>query len=157
MGWDFRKFLWCDEMFKAQAQMNDVSLIVRFCCLMTSFAVPIKLFGVPSTQTHQLPNLKNLEMRKMNTHRSVPSELPGCRATPCDALVMFFERRASQSHAVRQVSSGKVEIYSINDRLEERVFQGIFGTKLPGARTLLGAPGLTTRSKDATRGSWPYY
>ena len=22
---------------------------------------------------------------------------------------------------------------------------------------LLGAPGLTTRSKDATRGSWPYY
>ena len=26
-----------------------------------------------------------------------------------------------------------------------------------GAKTLLGAPGLTTRSKDATRGSWPYY
>ena len=25
------------------------------------------------------------------------------------------------------------------------------------ARTLLGAPGLTTKSKDATRGSWPYY
>ena len=24
-------------------------------------------------------------------------------------------------------------------------------------RTLLGAPGLTTRSKDATRGSWPHY
>ena len=24
-------------------------------------------------------------------------------------------------------------------------------------RTLLGAPGRTTRSKDATRGSWPYY
>ena len=23
--------------------------------------------------------------------------------------------------------------------------------------TLLGAPGHTTRSKDATRGSWPYY
>ena len=28
---------------------------------------------------------------------------------------------------------------------------------LLGARTLLGAPGLTTTSKDATRGSWPYY
>ena len=28
---------------------------------------------------------------------------------------------------------------------------------LLGARMLLGAPGLTTRSKDATRGSWPYY
>ena len=28
---------------------------------------------------------------------------------------------------------------------------------LLGAKTLLGAPGLTTRSKDATRGSWPYY
>ena len=27
---------------------------------------------------------------------------------------------------------------------------------LLGARTLLGAPGLTTRSKDATKGSWPY-
>ena len=27
---------------------------------------------------------------------------------------------------------------------------------LLGARTLLGAPGLTTRSEDATRGSWPY-
>ena len=26
-----------------------------------------------------------------------------------------------------------------------------------GARTLLGAPGIATRSKDATRGSWPYY
>ena len=25
------------------------------------------------------------------------------------------------------------------------------------ARTLLGAPGLTTRSKDAIRSSWPYY
>ena len=24
-------------------------------------------------------------------------------------------------------------------------------------KKLLGAPGLTTRSKDATRGSWPYY
>ena len=29
--------------------------------------------------------------------------------------------------------------------------------KLLGARTLLGAPGLATRGKDATRGSWPYY
>ena len=26
-----------------------------------------------------------------------------------------------------------------------------------GTRTLLGAPGIATRSKDATRGSWPYY
>ena len=26
-----------------------------------------------------------------------------------------------------------------------------------GARTLLGAPGLTTKSKDATRGSWHCY
>ena len=26
-----------------------------------------------------------------------------------------------------------------------------------GARTLLGAPGLSTRSKDATRGSWHRY
>ena len=24
-------------------------------------------------------------------------------------------------------------------------------------KKLLGAPGLTTRSKNATRGSWPYY
>ena len=24
-------------------------------------------------------------------------------------------------------------------------------------RKLLGAPGIATRSKDATRGSWPYY
>ena len=28
---------------------------------------------------------------------------------------------------------------------------------LLGARTLLVAPGLATRSKDATRGSWPRY
>ena len=28
---------------------------------------------------------------------------------------------------------------------------------LLGAKTLLGARGLTTRNKDATRGSWPYY
>ena len=26
-----------------------------------------------------------------------------------------------------------------------------------GARTLLGAKGIATRNKDATRGSWPYY
>ena len=26
-----------------------------------------------------------------------------------------------------------------------------------GTRTQLGAPGIATRSKDATRGSWPYY
>ena len=26
-----------------------------------------------------------------------------------------------------------------------------------GARTLLGAKGIATRSKDATRGSWHYY
>ena len=25
------------------------------------------------------------------------------------------------------------------------------------SKELLGAPGLATRSKDATRGSWPYY
>ena len=25
------------------------------------------------------------------------------------------------------------------------------------SRTLLGAPGIATRNKDATRGSWPYY
>ena len=31
------------------------------------------------------------------------------------------------------------------------------GYILRGTRTLLGAPGLTTRNKDATRGSWPYY
>ena len=30
--------------------------------------------------------------------------------------------------------------------------------KLRGTRaSLLGAPGIATRSKDATRGSWPYY
>ena len=28
---------------------------------------------------------------------------------------------------------------------------------LLGARTLLGAPGIATRSKDATRGSWHHY
>ena len=28
---------------------------------------------------------------------------------------------------------------------------------LLGARTLLGAPGIATSSKDATTGSWPYY
>ena len=30
-------------------------------------------------------------------------------------------------------------------------------TSKGGARTLLGAKGIATRSKDATRGSWPYY
>ena len=30
-------------------------------------------------------------------------------------------------------------------------------TRLLGARTLLGAPGIATRSKDATRGSWHRY
>ena len=29
--------------------------------------------------------------------------------------------------------------------------------KLLVARKLLGAPGIDTRSKDATKGSWPYY
>ena len=29
--------------------------------------------------------------------------------------------------------------------------------KQVGARTPLGAPGIATRNKNATRGSWPYY
>ena len=29
-----------------------------------------------------------------------------------------------------------------------------FFTFLPGTRTLLGAPGIATRNKDATKGSW---
>ena len=29
-------------------------------------------------------------------------------------------------------------------------------TVILGARTLLGAPGIAIRSKDAARGSWPY-
>ena len=28
---------------------------------------------------------------------------------------------------------------------------------LSNNRKLLGVPGIATRSKDATRGSWPYY
>ena len=28
---------------------------------------------------------------------------------------------------------------------------------LLGARTLVGAKGIATRGKEATRGSWPYY
>ena len=30
-------------------------------------------------------------------------------------------------------------------------------TTMTSCKKLLGAPGRTTRSKDATRGSWPYY
>ena len=29
--------------------------------------------------------------------------------------------------------------------------------RTPRNKKLLGAPGIATRSKDATRGSWPYY
>ena len=32
-----------------------------------------------------------------------------------------------------------------------------FGESFCRSKKLPGAPGLTTRSKDATRGSWPYY
>ena len=34
---------------------------------------------------------------------------------------------------------------------------GLAGFLMLGARTLVGAPGIATRSKDAIRGSWPYY
>ena len=35
---------------------------------------------------------------------------------------------------------------------------GLFCTKATSRnKKLLGAPGIATRSKDATRGSWPYY
>ena len=46
---------------------------------------------------------------------------------------------------------------------EENLAVTIFGKEYEGGsdtlweRTLLGAPGIATRSKDATRGSWPYY
>ena len=30
-------------------------------------------------------------------------------------------------------------------------------TSAASNKKLLGAPGIATRSKDATRGSWPYY
>ena len=39
----------------------------------------------------------------------------------------------------------------------EGTFREMSSISIQGTRTLLGAPGLTTRSKDATRGSWPYY
>ena len=31
------------------------------------------------------------------------------------------------------------------------------GTEHPRRKKLLGSKGIATRSKDATRGSWPYY
>ena len=31
------------------------------------------------------------------------------------------------------------------------------GSLITSNKELLGAPGIATRSKDATRGSWPYY
>ena len=33
----------------------------------------------------------------------------------------------------------------------------IVGLTTRSKKLLLGAPGIATRSKDATRGSWPYY
>ena len=42
-------------------------------------------------------------------------------------------------------------------RLKENRFTHSYKSCLLGARTLLGAPGLATRNKNATRGSWPYY
>ena len=35
--------------------------------------------------------------------------------------------------------------------------KGPWDAQLLAARTLLGAKGIATRSKDATRGSWTYY
>ena len=40
--------------------------------------------------------------------------------------------------------------------LGARSYWGLLASLL-GARTLLGAPGIATRSKDATRGSWHRY
>ena len=45
----------------------------------------------------------------------------------------------------------------LRDDLFVRHLEGRISHKLLGARTLLGAQGIATRSKEATRGSWPYY
>ena len=42
---------------------------------------------------------------------------------------------------------------SLNLRSEATSNKGITTSN----KKLLGAPGIATRSKDATRGSWPYY
>ena len=57
----------------------------------------------------------------------------------------------------------KPKIYTIKRKLllATRAFLLVARSPAPGIaasnKKLLGAPGLTTRSKDATRGSWPYY
>ena len=53
------------------------------------------------------------------------------------------------------------EVVSTRERLVHGAFRGLHGFSRPlkAARNkkLLGAPGIATRSEDATRGSWPYY
>ena len=39
----------------------------------------------------------------------------------------------------------------------QELFSEIELMALEGARTLLGAKGIATSNKNATRGSWPYY
>ena len=76
-------------------------------------------------------------------------------------------------HPTREENSANETLTGVFDPLGGKMGTGeeIHGMpSLLGARTLLGAPGLTTRnnkllgakgiatrSKDATRGSWPYY
>ena len=43
------------------------------------------------------------------------------------------------------------------DSRHSLLYTGVTVTLRNGARTLLGAKGIATRNKDATRGSWPYY
>ena len=46
---------------------------------------------------------------------------------------------------------------ALDDVRVEKVAKGLERcVEILSNKKLLGAPGLTTRSKDATRGSWPY-
>ena len=58
--------------------------------------------------------------------------------------------------ATAEPSFAKAQSTLNNNKDTIMLCQLLFGTCIV-AEKLLGAPGIATRSKDATRGSWPYY
>ena len=75
------------------------------------------------------------------------AQLPICRVGSAYQLILEPQTSSSSTQRSSKVKPLKgSDTYALNK-----------GYAIHKARTLLGAPGLITRSKDATRGSWPCY
>ena len=124
-----------------------------------------------SLRSHICPEMATPSAAKPAKQRSVACPDTDARATDraCAVQVIFShnydlhtaERQFPEPTAMQRLTRGKARsaklaqvsrVPEVKVESSRSFFRPLWLTK-----KLLGAPGIATRSKDATRGSWPYY